>query len=312
MHQNEVSASSKLFGLIALVFISLIASTILSLLLLIPFFGLDVLLDGASLNNLENPETLSALKFIQFFNAVGIFIIPPIAFFIVYKIDWKGFLNFKLPEKKVYLLMAVAIVFAISPLINAMVYFNEAIQLPDFLNGLERWMKETESQAATITEAFIKYDSIWVLAVNLLIMAVIPGIGEELLFRGLVQPLFNKITGNIHAAIWITAFLFSALHLQFYGLIPRMFLGAIFGYMYFFSGSIFVPMLGHFINNLVAIIGYILLNKGLVSEDPNKIGISENDYWMTLVSCVLTAFIFYYSFKLRKMPNQEFSPSNQI
>lgn len=310
MQQNEVSAGSQFLGLIGLVFGSLVVSTILSIVILMPFFGLEILLDSASVNNLENPEIISALKIMQFFNGIGMFIIPPILFFFIYKIDWRKYLNFQLPEKRAHLLLAIVVVFAISPLINAMVFFNESIQLPDFLHGLESWIKRTESQAAAIIAAFVKYDSIWVLAVNLLIMAVIPGIGEELLFRGLVQPLFNKITGNIHAAIWISAFLFSALHMQFYGLIPRMFLGAIFGYIYFFSGSIFVPMLGHFVNNFVAIIGYILMNKGLISEDPNKIGISENDYWMTLVSCVLTAFIFYYSFKLRKKTNHEIEQIN--
>lgn len=90
--------------------------------------------------------------------------------------------------------------------------------------------------------------------VGFVVIAIIPGIGEELLFRGVLQNSLHRVTKNKHIAIWVAAFLFSAIHIQFYGLVPRMMLGAVFGYLYVWSGNLWYPMIAHATNNGLAVI----------------------------------------------------------
>ena len=69
----------------------------------------------------------------------------------------------------------------------------------------------------------------------------------------MLQPLFGQWFRNVHVSIWVVAAVFSALHMQFFGFIPRLVLGGLFGYLYFWSRTIWVPVLAHFINNLIAV-----------------------------------------------------------
>ena len=126
----------------------------------------------------------------------------------------------------------ILIMFAVVPIINLLMVFNEQLHLPEGLSFIEEWMKESEAQAARLTEVFLVMDTPQELFYNLLIIAILPAIGEEFLFRGILQRLFHELTKNIHVTIFITAALFSAIHMQFYGFLPRMLLGVMFGYLY--------------------------------------------------------------------------------
>src|SRR5690554_5832087 len=99
-----------------------------------------------------------------------------------------------------------------------------------------------------------RFDNAGDFILALIVIGLIPAVGEELLFRGLVQNQIGAITKNIHVAIWLAAFLFSTFHFQFYGFVPRMFLGVLFGYLYYWSGNLFIAMLAHFINNGLTLI----------------------------------------------------------
>ena len=98
-------------------------------------------------------------------------------------------------------------------------------------------------------------------------IAILPAIGEELVFRGMLQPELQRATGNIHAAIWISAIMFSAIHLQFFGFVPRMLLGVMFGYLYYWSGNIIIPMLAHFVNNGFSLLMVYLYQLEIISID---------------------------------------------
>ena len=140
-------------------------------------------------------------------------------------------------------------------LVNAYVIeWNANVDLPDFLSGFEQWAKELEQTLAETTEKYTNFESFPEFIVGLIAISILPGIGEELLFRGVLQNGLKKWTKNIHVAIWVSAFIFSAIHMQFYGLVPRMLLGALFGYIYFWSGSIWYAIIAHMANNGIAVI----------------------------------------------------------
>ena len=152
----------------------------------------------------------------------------------------------------VFLLMFISI-----PALSWIIEINANMVLPNFMSGLEEWMRASEKQAEMLTKAFLTFDGVGSLFYILILVAVVPAVGEELLFRGVLQKIFIQWTKNPHLGIWITAFLFSALHMQFFGFFPRMLLGAVFGYVFLWSKSLWLPILGHFINNgSVVILSY--------------------------------------------------------
>jgi len=132
--------------------------------------------------------------------------------------------------------------------------WNANIEFPDFMSGFEEWARNLEEQLAETTEKFTTFNNFTQFLFGFLVIAVLPGIGEELLFRGVLQNSLHKLTKNAHVAIWVSAFIFGAIHLQFYGLVPRMLLGAVFGYLYVWSGNIWYPIISHIANNGIAVI----------------------------------------------------------
>ena len=132
--------------------------------------------------------------------------------------------------------------------------WNASIDLPDFMSGFEQWAKELEQTLAETTEKFTDFQNFPEFIVGLIAISILPGIGEEFLFRGVLQNGLQKWTKNVHVAIWVAAFIFSAIHMQFYGLVPRMLLGALFGYLYVWSGSLWYAIIAHMANNGIAVI----------------------------------------------------------
>jgi hypothetical protein len=167
----------------------------------------------------------------------------------------------------------------LNPFINFTGAINSEMHLPRWFSGIENWMREAEDTAAELTEAFLDVESVGGLLFNLLMIAVLPALGEELLFRGVIQKILTDWTRSAHWGIWISAAMFSALHLQFFGFIPRLLLGALFGYLLVWSGSLWLPILAHFINNAGAVIALYLVDKGAISKTVEEFG-SGTEYWM--------------------------------
>lgn len=153
-------------------------------------------------------------------------------------------------------------------LFNAfLVYFNNQLVLPEFLSETEAWMKEMEEQMMQLTMYLTDFQTIPELLMGILVIGVLAGIGEEMFFRGVIQPKMHFYTGSVHWGIWITAIIFSAIHVQFYGFLPRVFLGAVFGYLYVYSGSLVYPILAHIFNNTFTVIMVYLANQGIIDFD---------------------------------------------
>ncbi len=148
-------------------------------------------------------------------------------------------------------LYAMLIICLSMPVVFWMVKFNRLLELPAFMEGIENSMRMAEAKAQALTTMFVEAEG-WLIVLALIGLVVIPGIGEEYLFRGIIQSKFLQSGASVHVSIWATAFIFSFIHFQFYGFLPRMVLGAMFGYLYYYSGNLWVPMLAHATNNLLA------------------------------------------------------------
>lgn len=203
------------------------------------------------------------------------------------------FNNYKLPPYSI-LIITVILVIVYMPISAFTAHYNEMIQFPSFFEGFARsW----EDKIKSMTLFMIDFDSNAQFFLGLLVAAVIPGVGEELLFRGIVQNKFERTFGNVHIAIWLTAFIFSAIHIQFYGFLPRMLLGALFGYLYVWSGSLLVPMLAHFVNN-----GFTLLMMYLYNSGASDLNIDSPDSYnltATLFSIIFVSGLIWYFRKIK-------------
>ena len=242
----------------------------------------------------NNPSAINTLKWIQMIQSTSMFLLPPLLMAYLWNkqpLQWLRFTN----PKANHLFAAAIIMLVALPGINLLSHWNQQINLPTFLEPLEQWMKTQEEQAALITEQFLSVNTISGLIINLLLMALLPAVSEELTFRGIIQRLLEPKTPSTtpHIAIWCSAILFSAIHMQFYGFIPRMLMGALFGYMLIWTCSIWVPMLMHFLNNGTAVtLYYLSYRKGWDIEIVDNIG--KNDtLWLGVVSLIITLVGIY-------------------
>ena len=190
-------------------------------------------------------------------------------------------LNKGLLCRQVLLVFGFAV--AALPAITWLAEWNKGLELPSFLSSLEAQMLAMEEAAKVLTEQFLNTSSVVMLCANLLVMAVLPAVCEEMMFRGWLQRRLSRSV-NIHVAIWVSAFVFSAIHFQFYGFIPRMLIGAALGYMYYYTGSLWASVLAHFVNNASAVLVAFVSYNGLVAFDFEQLGVG--DTWYVAVASV--------------------------
>ncbi|WP_426291839.1 CPBP family intramembrane glutamic endopeptidase [Dyadobacter endophyticus] len=160
--------------------------------------------------------------------------------------------------------LAFVLVLAFIPANSKFIEWNAAMDLPDALSGLEKWMRDKEDQLSVMTEFLTSYNSFSQLLIALFVVTLLPALGEEMLFRGVIQTKIFQESRNIHLAIWVSAAIFSAIHFQFYGFLPRMMLGALFGYLYYWTGNLWVAILAHFVNNGFVLVMMYLHNVGII------------------------------------------------
>lgn len=229
-------------------------------------------------------------KLLLVLSSTGTFVIPPLIFAKLESRKPLAYLNFKKPEPIYLIFLALIIMVSATPFIEWTIFINQQIQLPAFLEPVENWMKYKEMAGEILTKQLLVMDSGLSLAVNLLIMAIIPAIGEELMFRGGIQKIFTKWTNNYHLGVWIAAIAFSSIHFQFYGFIPRMLMGVLFGYMLVFSNSMWVPIIAHFYNNAsIVIVAYVFQQQGKPLNDLTK---PESQSWhLVILSVIFTAIL---------------------
>ncbi len=299
---RDLKPLSKLMFSVFVVITSFLAFLVVSLVIAIPIFGLDSMLNIPAINDLDNPESILFLKYFQVVQSIGVFIVPPFILGWLFHGEIAEYLSLNKTVNFASVLLVLLLSFAASPFVNFIGEMNANMQLPEWLSGIENWMKNAEENAAELTEAFLKVDSLSGLIFNIFMVAFLPAIGEELLFRGVIQRIFTNWTKNIHWGIWITAILFSAMHMQFYGFVPRMFLGVLFGYLLVWSGSMWLPIIAHFINNAVAVVGMYLIDKKLLTPDIEEYGSTSDSYYMAVVSFVL---IVVFMLMIKRQNNME-------
>lgn len=254
---------------------------------------------GSVIINFLGVDSLVKIRCAVLLQDIFLFILPVLLTVALVAVNPMRFLNFSGKVSVRSMLLTLAIVVVAIPAMNRLVAWNEGISLPESFSGLENILRNSEDTAKASVQALMGGTTVWDLIISVLIMGCLTGFAEELFFRGGLQTLLVKMLKNHHVAIWSAAFIFSAVHLQFYGFVPRLFMGALFGYLMWYGGSIWLPMAAHALNNSLVVINNWLVERHVISVNADTVGVGDSwtDYIYVLISCALMAALMYQLFK---------------
>ncbi len=241
-------------------------------------------------------ESLDGMRIMQLSTQIGLFFFPPILWTLFFEREPIAALGLKTPAPIIMFSLGVLLMLSALPLVHGLSEWNQSIQLPDSFSAVERKLRSMEDQAEALTEKFLSVSTLGGLMFNLMMIAVVPAVGEELLFRGVIQKQLVQSLRNNHLGVILGALIFSLLHFQFYGLIPRFLLGLFLGYFFLWSGSLWVPMLMHFVNNGLAVVAYYLHFNG-VSDIPMEDFGSVTVWWQWAISGMISLFILISAYR---------------
>jgi uncharacterized protein len=274
-----------------------------------PILGLAVssaFYEGDLLKDLQNatgqPGFIQAVLLMQgIVTLVGLIFFPIIH---ITRLEHKSLIAFFPTQPQILLVLLVVagigLTFPVS--ISPLAEWNLNLKFPEFMRGFENWAIQEEDRLAKLTEAITDFKSPGEMLIGILVIALLPAIGEELVFRGMLQRELWRGTRNIHFAIWFSAALFSAIHIQFYGFLPRLLLGALFGYLYYWSGNLLIPMFSHFFNNAFAVV-MVYLNHMEITEINIEDGEAAPLQYVTAALIVTIGLLYYVRKHYREFPS---------
>ncbi len=224
---------------------------------------------------------------------VGLIVVP--YFFL--KLNQSSIVSFFKTSKveALPLLLTAFIIIFFMAVDSVVIEWNAEWKFPAFAHDLEVMARNLEEQATKVTSFLTEFESVSQLIIAIIVIAVLPAVGEELVFRGIVQNELFRGTRNIHFAIWFSAILFSAMHFQFFGFVPRMLLGALFGYLYYWSGSLALAMFAHFVNNGISVVALYFYRQG--AFDYNLESTEAAPANVVVLSVLVTAGLLFYFYK---------------
>jgi len=293
---SQLNNFNKFILLITLLLSFLIFSLLLGILVLVPFFGTGVI------NLLAKPDysdqaVVTAMKAIQIINMAGGLLLPALIYtWLCSPNNDENSVFFKSVSPFAVVLTFILIIIS-QPIIGLASEINSHLSLPKALASIEEWMKSKEELGAQITEAFFSTTSTSGLLLNIFMVALLPAFAEEILFRGALAGLFKDWTKNVHLAVFLSAFIFAAIHMQFYGFLPRFLLGTALGYLFFWSGSLWLPIAAHFTNNFLSVMVEFLFRKGIININADNFGLNSSN-WVIAISIVCVTFLLYYLHKI--------------
>lgn len=300
---SHLSFAGKMALLLGLLVSFLLFSTLLGLLLLVPLAGpgaMNIMISP----DFNDPVVVSGLKIVQITSMAFGLLLPSLLYLYMTQPRPLDAMSNRISRPAFIFLITSLFMLSAQPVISLFNEWNSRMILPESLSGLENWMKSSEDQAGKITEAFLSTSSWSGFLVNTFMIALLPAFSEELLFRGILAKLLRDWTRNIHIGVILSALVFAGIHLQFYGFLPRFMLGVAFGYLFFRTGTLWVPIIAHFVNNFLSVLIEFLYRKGLVSVNADQFGMSDNPLWLiaglVLTGCSLYLLLGNSSLRLKK------------
>lgn len=286
--------------LVGIVFLGALLAALSSLVVAV-LWGYDFTDLQDLLGGFDTEADPSLLRLILGLNQAFTFLLPGLlTAYIIYKRDWIRNLFLHISPSTMNWGLGILILLCSMPLVQYTYFLNQLIPLP------ESWLAQEESTEA-ILKMVMTYNAPYEIIFNLVLIAVLPALGEEIVFRGIFQKNMQWAVKNPHVAVWVAAIFFSAIHFQFAGFIPRMLLGAILGYLFYFTQNLWVPIIAHFFNNGVQVLVDFFYKEDISSLDIESI---ESVPWYAgLLSLIIVVALMVY---LRKININKTDSSNSI
>ena len=285
--------SMILFGLVCYSILSMLASQLTEAL-----YGISLTdLVGGELDPADR-NTVYANRIFQIFSSVGLFILGPII--------QLAFMRESIPEGAgirtgiswKHALGAILLIIAVQPLVSMFAEFMWSLHLPESMADLENQLRTMHEEVSEKQTDFLRNSSFGDYIFNLLMMGLLAAFSEELFFRRVGLRLLYDATGNVHVSILISSLLFALIHGQFFYLLPLFLFGVLLGYLAFWSRSLWLPVLAHFLNNALSVSLVYFGNESMMDPEAGDAGLSYG--WIAvLISIVFTSLLVYYIYKNR-------------
>lgn len=287
---SDRSASVSLLRLLAMLLIGYVVMGNVLALLIVGFLYEGNLIEAIS-NPLDHPEIRNILLIAQGLAGLAGLILFPWYYLKTFEHRSPVVLFGKIPSV-IWIAALTVLVIAFAIAISPVSQWNAEAQFPSWTGAFGEYLTSMEKQAEILVKLFTSNLTPATFALTFVVVSILPGIGEELVFRGMIQTELQRAVGNPHVGIWLAAAFFSAFHMQFFGFFPRMLIGALLGYLYFWSGNLWVPVLAHMLNNGLQLLGLYLYQLGVHSLDVEST--ESAPVVAVAISVALTVGILYY------------------
>ncbi len=292
---NNTATQSIFTRFVLILFLAMLGSVVAGVLVqgLGQMMGMDYM---ETARNLEANAPNNEKRFIKTALCIShfcTFILPSIIFFnIVYKKSWSTDMQLNAFPKLSTSLQGGLLLVAAFPIVQLVFTLNKQLPLPQWAIDQENLINQTIENLLIVngpTELFF----------NLFTIALLPAIGEELLFRGILQQNLEKGIKNPHLAIWATALIFSFIHFQFQGFLPRVLLGGLLGYLFVWTRNLWIPIIAHFIYNAGQVLLQYFHQQGALGFDLNEIEVVPK--WLVGISLMSAGLLVSFLYKNRSL-----------
>lgn len=305
---KPLSPALQLFYLLLICIGCLFAGAIVGMAAVAGIYGTDMISQISGLNPVHTANYVYAMRmFLGLGNTVLGFWTPALFFaFLVVKKP-HTYLKYESHFSPALLLYVLLFMMFFMPIIDITSFWNQQLSLPAPFKGLDKWIHDTENQNAVIFKEIMNMRSGGDFVVTLFIVGFLPAISEEFLFRGCLQTIFRRWGMSVHSAVWLTAFVFSFMHFEFLGFVPRMLLGGALGYLCAWSGSIWPSVCCHFLNNGFAVVVTYLYQRREIKVDPDS-NTPMFSHYIVYLFCLLVSvsiLIYYRKKAIATNPGQD-------
>lgn len=267
------------------------------------FFVMLVLLSVVMMMFQGEGLSSKGMRIFAIFQDLLVFILPAVAAAFVATRLPARLLTVDVRPKLGVILMSIVVMLTSLPAMEWLIELNNNMHLPEWLSGLEESLRAMEDSASNGVDALAGGTTVGDLVMGILIIGILTGLSEELFFRGALQNLFMSIPrAKKHLAIWATAFIFSFMHFQFFGFVPRLLLGAYFGYLIWWSGSVWVPVIAHAFNNsMVVVLSWLSARAGNEAASADAAALNIGSDWTTIAFSIIVTALGIYILRQRAL-----------
>lgn len=262
--------------------------------------GLIVMfIDGNSGLMGVNSYSLTSLRLSQFVSSICWLLLSSLFYLYLFQLNGREFLKLKKLSSLKLLVLSILLVYSVQPIVGFLGAINHSFTFPESLASVEIAFKNMEEMAAAVVAKMLSDKSLLGILINIFIIAVLAAVIEEIFFRGCMQQIIAKMVKNRHVAVWVTAVIFSVVHMQFYGLLPRVLLGALLGYLFVWTSNLWIPIIAHFVNNFTAVVLQIKYY-GTPQYDRIENFDLANDMWILPIGILVSMIIIYLIVKTER------------